>query len=158
MDDCVRIVDSADDNHCRGRPTATGLPGEALAQAAALDVFEDWSAALARSGVEVPGLPFLRLWLRRGTLEPLLRRELGLGSLSGDWDADGRSRLRAFPLGVVGHWPAANIEIQPVLSMTCALLGGNVCLVRVPRGLVDATRKQCAAFGKRMPPGLCLIA
>ena len=26
---------------------------------------------------------------------------------------------------VVGHWPAGNIEIQPILSMTCALLGGN---------------------------------
>ena len=51
-----------------------------------------------------------------------------------------RARLRAFPLGVVGHWPAGNIEIQPILSLTCALLGGNSCLVRVPTGLVDPTR------------------
>ena len=52
-----------------------------------------------------------------------------------DWMEDGRARLRPFPLGVVGHWPAGNIEIQPVLSMTCALLGGNASLVRVPAGL-----------------------
>ena len=43
-------------------------------------------------------------------------------------------------MGLVGHWPAGNIEIQPLLSMSCALLGGNACLVRVPTGLVDATR------------------
>jgi hypothetical protein len=35
----------------------------------------------------------------------------------------------------VGHWPAGNIEIQPLLSLSCALLGGNGCLVRVPAGL-----------------------
>jgi len=106
---------------------------------AALDVFERWSAALAKGGAEVPGLAFLRLWLRRGTLEPLLERELGPGALNGAWRTEGQSRLRAFPLGVVGHWPAGNVEIQPVLSMTCALLGGNVCLVRVPRDAVQAT-------------------
>src|SRR6266851_4694543 len=54
---------------------------------------------------------------------------------------DGRARLRAFPLGVVGHWPAANVEIQPVLSLTCALLGGNGCLVRIPSGLVEITQQ-----------------
>ena len=47
---------------------------------------------------------------------------------------------RPFPVGVVGHWPAGNVEIQPVLSMTCALLGGNAALVRVPSGLASLTR------------------
>jgi len=106
-----------------------------------LDLFELWSAALdSREVREIPGVTFLRLWLRRGTLEPLLIRELGSDWLEGRWREEGRSRLRAFPVGVVGHWPAANIEIQPVLSLTCALLGGNSCVLRVPSGLIEPTR------------------
>jgi acyl-CoA reductase LuxC len=107
-----------------------------------LEVFERWAAALDdRELREVPGLAFLRLWLRRGTLEPVLLRELGPDFLNGGWREDGRARLRAFPLGVVGHWPAGNIEIQPVLSLTCAVLGGNGCLVRVPSGLLGITQQ-----------------
>ena len=106
-----------------------------------LEVFEQWAAALDTPQLrELPGAAFLRLWLRRGTLEPILRRELGPDFFHGGWREDGRARLRAFPLGVVGHWPAGNIEIQPVLSLTCALLGGNACLVRVPGGLVEPTQ------------------
>ena len=106
-----------------------------------LDVFDRWAAALGdRELHDVPGMSFLRLWLRRGNLEPILLRELGPNSLHGGWREDGRARLRAFPLGVIGHWPAGNVEIQPVLSLTCALLGGNGCLVRVPSGLVEITR------------------
>ncbi len=79
-----------------------------------LDVFEKWAAALDdRSVREIPGVAFLRLWLRRGTLAPILLRELGPESLESRWREDGRARLRAFPLGVVGHWPAGNIEISP---------------------------------------------
>jgi hypothetical protein len=74
-------------------------------------------------------------------LEPILVRELGPDFLNGGWREDGHARLRAFPLGVVGHWPAGNIEIQPFLSLTCALLGGNGCLVRVPSGLLETTRQ-----------------
>jgi hypothetical protein len=107
-----------------------------------LDVFDRWAAALGdRELHDVPGMSFLRLWLRRGNLEPILLRELGPNSLQGGWRQDGRARLRAFPIGVVGHWPAGNVEIQPVLSLTCALLGGNGCLVRVPGRLVEFTRR-----------------
>ena len=113
-----------------------------IAPQAVLEVFEQWAAALDGSELrEVPGLAFLRLWLRRGSLEPVLLRELGADFLNGGWREDGRARLRAFPLGVVGHWPAGNIEIQPVLSLTCALLGGNGCLVRVPSGLLEITEQ-----------------
>lgn len=106
-----------------------------------LELFEKWAGALAdRDLSQIPGVTFLRLWLRRGNLEPILSRELGSNSLGDQWREDGSARLRAFPLGVVGHWPAANVEIQPVLSLTCALLGGNTCLVRVPSGLVEITR------------------
>ena len=115
---------------------------EEITPLAVLEVFERWSAALnTRDLQEVPGVTFLRLWLRRGTLEPIVLRELGPNGLADAWSEDGRARLRAFPLGVIGHWPAANIEIQPILSLTCALLGGNGCLVRVPSGLVNVTRQ-----------------
>ena len=106
-----------------------------------IEVLERWGASLRGPALEaIPGVAFLRLWLRRGSLEPILLRELGPGALDGEWRQDAHARLRIFPLGVVGHWPAGNIEIQPLLSMSCALLGGNACLVRVPTGLVDATR------------------
>src|SRR5260370_35926355 len=105
-----------------------------------LEVFEQWAAALdGRELREVPGLAFVRLWRRRGTLEPILLRELGPDFLHGGWREDGRARLRAFPLGVVGHWPAGNVEIQPVLSLTCALLAGNGWLGRIPSGLGEIT-------------------
>lgn len=114
---------------------------KSLAPDAILEIFERWAAALDKGEVrDVPGVTFLRLWLRRGTLEPILVRELGQEFLNGRWREDGRARLRAFPVGVVGHWPAGNIEIQPILSMTCALLGGNSSIVRVPSGLVEPTR------------------
>ena len=115
---------------------------EEITPHAVLEVFERWAAALGSQDLqEIAGVAFLRLWLRRGTLEPIILRELGQNALAGGWSEDGRARFRAFPLGIIGHWPAANIEIQPILSLTCALLGGNGCLVRVPTGLVDATRR-----------------
>jgi hypothetical protein len=111
------------------------LPNEVLA------IFDSWAKSLdARELDDLPGIIFLRIWLRRGTLEPIVTRELGPNSLDGEWTEYGRARCRFFPLGVVGHWPAGNVEIQPILSMTCALLGGNAALVRVPARLVDLAR------------------
>lgn len=128
-----------------------------LTPEAILDVFERWTVALDRGEArDVPGVTFLRLWLRRGTLEPIVTRELGAEFLSGAWRDEGRARLRAFPLGVVGHWPAGNIEIQPILSMTCALLGGNSCIVRVPGGLVESTRLIIEALEQVDPDGTLL--
>jgi len=104
-------------------------------------VFDSWAKSLdTRELDDLPGIAFLRMWLRRGTLEPIIARELGIASAEGRWTADGRAKLRAFPLGIVGHWPAGNVEIQPILSMTCGLLGGNAALVRIPSGLVELTR------------------
>jgi hypothetical protein len=106
-----------------------------------IEVLERWGEVLRGPDLEaIPGVAFLRLWLRRGSLEPMLLRELGPDALLGGWRAEGHARLGVFPLGVVGHWPAGNIEIQPLLSMSCSLLGGNACLVRVPTGLVESTR------------------
>ena len=124
---------------------------------AILEIFERWAAALDKSEArDIPGVTFLRLWLRRGTLEPILTRELGPEYLHGHWRDDGRARLRAFPLGVVGHWPAGNIEIQPILSMTCALLGGNSSIVRVPSGLVEPTRLIMEALEQADPDRILL--
>src|ERR1700689_108057 len=105
-------------------------------------VLDSWGKALdARELDDVPGIVFLRIWLRRGSLEPIIAREFGPSGLNGGWNEHGLAEYKAFPLGVVGHWPAGNVEIQPILSLTCALLGGNGCLVRVPSGLVEITRR-----------------
>jgi len=75
------------------------------------------------------GSSFLRLWLRRGTLDPFCAGNLariGWKEMAQWTDMRGSG---LFPIGVVGHWPAGNIEIQPVLSLTCALLRGQ-CLYR----------------------------
>ena len=106
-----------------------------------MTVFDSWAKSLdARELDDLPGIVFLRMWLRRGTLEPLIARELGSNGLHGGWTEYGRAKCRAFPLGVIGHWPAGNVEIQPLLSMTCALLGGNAALVRIPSALIDLIR------------------
>ena len=115
-----------------------------------MTVFDSWAKSLdARELDDIPGIVFLRMWLRRGTLEPIIARELGANGLSGGWNEYGRAECKAFPLGVVGHWPAANVEIQPILSMTCALLGGNAALVRIPSGLVDLTRRLMEKVGSK---------
>src|SRR5690242_9751082 len=65
-----------------------------------LEIFERWAVALdARELRNVPGVVFLRLWLRRGTLEPILLRELGPDYLNAGWQEDAHARLRAVPLG-----------------------------------------------------------
>jgi len=122
---------------------ALAEPGPELAEI--LVTFESWAAALSTRELDaIPGVAFLKLWLRRGTLEPIILRELGKAALTGGWEPDGRARLKAFPVGIVGHWPAGNIEIQPILSLTCGLLGGNAALVRVPSDLVDEIGKMIA--------------
>jgi hypothetical protein len=120
-----------------------------------IEILERWGAALHGPALDaIPGVAFLRLWLRRGTLEPIVARELGEGALDGQWQGEHASRLRAFPVGVVGHWPAGNIEIQPLLSLSCALLGGNASLVRVPAGLVAETRVITERLCEVDPDGL----
>jgi hypothetical protein len=139
MSDLIRNVDTPEEITAAAaelRQVSTITPN------ATLDVFEAWADALGTPDTAaIPGIAFLRLWLRRNTLEPIVTRELGPGALDDKWMEDGRSRFKAYPVGVVGHWPAGNIEIQPLLSMTCALLGGNRCLVRIPKGLSDQTHQ-----------------
>jgi acyl-CoA reductase-like NAD-dependent aldehyde dehydrogenase len=112
-----------------------------IATSTVLDGFEAWAEALGQGETaDIPGVQFMRIWLRRGTIQPIITRELGSNALCDDWMKDGRAELKSYPLGLVGHWPAGNIEIQPALSMTCALLGGNASVVRVPSGLEEVTQ------------------
>lgn len=127
-----------------GRLRETALR-QSLTPHRAIEALERWGTALHGRDIDsIPGVPFLRLWLRRGTLEPIVLRELGREALDLDWREEAGGRLLMFPLGVVGHWPAGNIEIQPLLSLTCALLTGNAGFVRVPSGLVEVTRALVA--------------
>jgi hypothetical protein len=141
MTDAIHAINSPEEIRDAAARLRAVAQREELTPKAILEVFERWAGALDASGVrEIPGVTFLRLWLRTGTLQPILARELGSNALDGGWREEGNSRLKNFPVGIVGHWPAGNIEIQPVLSLTCALLGGNSCIVRVPRGLVESMR------------------
>lgn len=141
MSEIINVVGSPDEIPVLAAELREIVSSTEISTSAVLDSFEAWASALGeRDTADIPGVQFLRLWLRRGTLEPIIARELGSGALCGSWMPDGRAKLKAYPLGVVGHWPAGNIEIQPVLSMTCALLGSNACLVRVPGGLSEPTR------------------
>ena len=138
----TEAVDSAREIACAAERLRELVQQKDIPPHKVLEIFEQWAVALDdRELRDVPGVVFLRLWLRRGTLEPILLRELGPDYLHAGWQEDGHARLRAVPLGVIGHWPAGNIEIQPILSLTCALLGGNGCLVRVPSALCEITQQ-----------------
>jgi hypothetical protein len=155
MRDLIQAVDSPEEIARAAARLREDALQKDLSSRTVLELFERWAAALQGNGIEsLPGTAFLRLWLRRGTLESILERELGRDILNGGWREEGRAKLRAFPLGIVGHWPAGNIEIQPVLSMTCALLGGNGCLVRVPSGLTHATHQLMERLRAVDPAGL----
>jgi len=138
----IQSIDSPEEISCAALNLRQSVLDEDLSPGEVMRVFDSWARGLdSRALDNVPGIPFLRMWLRRSTLEPIVLRELGCNSLHGDWTSYGRATCKAFPVGVVGHWPAGNIEIQPFLSMTCSLLGGNAALVRIPSGLVDLTQE-----------------
>jgi hypothetical protein len=142
MNEMLREVDSIQEIKAEANRLRHVAMEKPVTVGATLDIFEAWANALQGGDLDIlPGAPFLRLWLRRGTLDPILRRELGSDWVEGKWHNDGYARLRAFPVGVIGHWPAGNIEIQPVLSLTCALLGGNSCIVRIPSGLLEISSR-----------------
>src|ERR1700733_11998969 len=80
------------------------ISGEEISPNEVMTVFESWAKSLdARELDDLPGIPFLRMWLRRGTLEPIIARELGSNALHGGWTEYGRAKGKAFPLGIVGH-------------------------------------------------------
>ena len=131
MNDLIRNVDTPEDISAAA---AELRQGGSITPNATLDVFEAWAAALGTPEMAaIPGIAFLRLWLRRNTLEPIITRELGQGALDDKWMEDGRARLKPYPVGVVAHWPAGisrkgELEKQPGhlidLMATCVDLTG----------------------------------
>lgn len=79
----------------------------------------------------IPGFVFLRLWLRQASLERVIEQDFGTDQTQAD--------SIVMPLGVVSCWPAANVEIQPLLAASTILLSGNACVLRVPSDLVKIT-------------------
>jgi Acyl-CoA reductase (LuxC) len=157
MSEVIRQFDSAQQIAAVAERLRVRALERALTPSRVIEILERWGESLRGSGVDgIPGVPFLKLWLRRGTLESIIVRELGVEGLRGDWRTERAARLRAFPLGVVGHWPAGNIEIQPLLSMSCALLGGNACLVRIPSGLVAQVQALIEKLSEVADGGLLL--
>jgi len=157
MPELVQQFDSARDVTAAAQRVRERALERELTPAQVIAMLERWGESLRGPTVDaIPGVTFLRLWLRRGTLEPMVVRELGVAGLNGEWHEEHSTRLRAYPLGVVGHWPAGNIEIQPWLSLSCALLGGNACLVRVPAGLTVQTRALIEKFSEVAGSGALL--
>ena len=157
MSDLIRQFDSARDITAAAQRVRERALARELSPSQVIEILERWGESLRGLAVDaIPGVPFLKLWLRRGTLESLVVRELGAEGLNGEWRTEGSARVRAFPLGVVGHWPAGNIEIQPLLSMTCALLGGNGCLVRIPSGLLAQTQALIEKLGEVADGGVLI--
>src|SRR5580700_8163839 len=160
----VQSVDSPAEISAAAAKLRQVISAEEITPNEVMNVFDSWAKNLdARELDDLPGIPFLRMWLRRGTLEPIITRELGSEALDGGWTEFGRARLKAFPLGIVGHWPAGNIEIQPILSMTCGLLGGNAALVRVPSDLVEEMGRLMAPLascvgGERLIRRIALLS
>lgn len=111
----------------------------------------DWAQALGPELGGEAGLPFLKTWWRAPQLRSVLRHEFGADAQQGPLDGTPVLSERGWAaVGTVLHWPAANVPIQPLLSLTSGLLSGNRNIVRVPAGLVPLMRKmlECA------PPGM----
>jgi hypothetical protein len=104
MSEVIRNITSPEEITSAMAPLRrAALEGELPLQTV-FEIFEKWAAALDdRDTREIPGVTFLRLWLRRGTLEPILVRELGPTALSGHWLDDGHTRLQFFPLWGTGR-------------------------------------------------------
>src|SRR5258708_34776399 len=95
MNDLIGSVDSPAEISAAAAELRQNVRATEITPNAILDVFDTWAAALgAQDTAGVPGVAFLRLWLRRGTLEPIITRELGQGALRGDWTEDGRAKLK----------------------------------------------------------------
>jgi len=111
--DIVRTVDSPAEISAAAARLRHVVSEEEISPTEVIARFDSWAKSLdARELDDLPGIAFLRMWLRRGTLEPIISRELGSESADGRWIQEGRANLRAFPLGVVGHWPAGNVDYQ----------------------------------------------
>lgn len=116
---------------------------------------ERWGHALGGELGYDLGLPFLKMWWRASQLKGVLRHEFGGDGSLGPLDFCEVIEERPWvPVGTVLHWPAANVPIQPFLSLTSGLLSGNRNIVRVPSGLADFVGAVLAAAPEALAPVL----
>ena len=110
---------------------------QALSQvpiAALLDLFDDFGRRLPQDPETrtLDGIAFLSSWLRRSNLEAMLRLNLGGSPAFLDGFVPvGSLKLAAKPRGLVSMWIAGNVPTLPLFSIVSALLGKNVCLVKL---------------------------
>src|SRR4051794_29748469 len=97
---------------------ATEIPLSTL-----IEKLASWGARLLASRTcNVPGGPYLSMWLRRENLQRLLEADFG-GAVSGmlgvpsplPKEQPGNPSF-VKPVGIVGHWTAGNVDLQAVLS------------------------------------------
>lgn len=97
-----------------------------------------WGQAMGAELGQDMGLPFLKMWWRTSQLKSVLRQEFGNSEVLGPLDYRETIEERPWaPVGTVFHWSAANVPIQPFLSLTSGLLSGNRNIVRVPSALAN---------------------
>jgi Acyl-CoA reductase (LuxC) len=143
-------------------PVAARMRG-ALAVAAPLPSLLDRLAAWAKAieqlpAGRVPGAAYLSRWLRRDSLERILRADFGpdLPALSVPAAcAETQDDIQAVnPIGIVGHWAAGNVDLQALLSGVCGVLGGNGSLVRVPSEQARSVASLMEVLPAADPEGL----
>jgi hypothetical protein len=116
---------------------------------------EAWGETLTGSLGNDVGLPFLKTWWRKSQLKGVLRREFGIDGHLGPLDYHERLEGHLWaPLGTILHWPAANVPIQPFLSLTSGLLAGSRNIVRVPTDLLGFVDDVLALAPPRIQPVL----
>jgi hypothetical protein len=108
MNEIIRVIGSTEEISALATELRETVSATQITTNAVLDGFESWAAALGeRETADIPGVAFLRMWLRRGTLEPIIARELGGNAL---WMQDGHARLKAYPLGIVATGQAQTLR------------------------------------------------
>jgi hypothetical protein len=135
----------------RAAPAAASRPAADL-----VGLFDAFGAKLASPAFgDVEGIAFLSTWLRRRSLESMMRASLG--GREGALDAfvsDGSRRLRAAPRGLVSHWIAGNIPTLAIFSFVLSALAKNVNLVRVPKESLPVVDRMLGVLGETSAPGI----
>ena len=76
MPERILLVDSAAQLTAAARQLRESARGTPVTPAQVIEVLERWGASLSGPTLDaIPGVPFLRMWLRRGTLKESSRSE-----------------------------------------------------------------------------------
>lgn len=97
------------------------------------------------------GLGFVVGFVRNGGLQRAIDASLrgSRGALDAFRpDSIGERRLRAMPLGIVGHWLAGNVPTLGMLSLMLALAAKNANVLKVPREVSPLLPEMLASLGR----------